>query len=236
MALQRWSELSNHPASICWSARLPCYCGATVIVNHFSDFTYVHLMKEMNAASTVTLKQAFEHVASTHRVMIRYYHTDNGHLFKEAVNSAGQSLTFCGVNPHHQNGRAECRIHGITVGARTSLLHTAHHWPEAIDAALWPVTLKLYTNLRNALPTTFEPEHHIGRSLSPTSYHSSPTSLFSGTTVDMNLNDFHPFGALVLSLKNNCNIRWLITNGGIAVEWASFSCTLLITPPILHSF
>ena len=36
------------------------YLGATVFVDHLSDFTYIHLMTEMNAEETVQAKLAFE--------------------------------------------------------------------------------------------------------------------------------------------------------------------------------
>ena len=38
------------------------YIGATVFVDHFSNFTYAHLMTEMNAEATVEAKLAFERV------------------------------------------------------------------------------------------------------------------------------------------------------------------------------
>ena len=39
-----------------------CYIGATVFVDHFSNFTYAHLMTKMNAEATVEAKLAFERV------------------------------------------------------------------------------------------------------------------------------------------------------------------------------
>ena len=35
------------------------YKGATVFVNHFSDFTYVHLMTELNAESTIEVTEKY---------------------------------------------------------------------------------------------------------------------------------------------------------------------------------
>jgi hypothetical protein len=137
------------------------YIGATVFADHFSDFTYVHLMTTMDAASTVEAKLAFERLSSSYAVTIRHYHADNGlfdtKAFKASVTKGGQTLSFCGVNAHHQNGKAESRIKDITIGGRTALLHAAHRWPKAIDASLWPAALKHYTNLRNVMPTEFTP-------------------------------------------------------------------------------
>ena len=81
------------------------YIGATVFVDHSSDFTYCHLMTELNAQSTVDAKLTFERLAATHNVSISHYHCDNGlfdtALFKQAVSTANQTMSFCGVNSHH---------------------------------------------------------------------------------------------------------------------------------------
>ena len=47
-------------------------------------------------------------------------------LFVDDVRAGHQTITFCGVGAHHQNGVAEQRIRDITKNARTSLLHAAH--------------------------------------------------------------------------------------------------------------
>ena len=118
------------------------YVGATIFVDHFSDFTYCHLMTEMNAETTVEAKLAFERLFSTYNVNISHYHCDNvlfdTKLFRKTVNTANQTLSFCGVNAHHQNGKAEKRIGDITTGTRTSLLHASHRWPTAIDSSVCP--------------------------------------------------------------------------------------------------
>ena len=46
------------------------YRGATTFVDHYLDYTYVHLMTEMNAEATVKAKQAFERISATHNVKI----------------------------------------------------------------------------------------------------------------------------------------------------------------------
>eukprot|EP00980_Cylindrotheca_fusiformis_P016832 scaffold5080_cov130-Cylindrotheca_fusiformis.AAC.1 len=183
------------------------YLGATVFVDHFSDFTYVHLMTEMDAAATVEAKLAFERLLKSHGVYVQHYHADNGlfdtKLFKTAVQKGGQSLTFCGVNAHHQNGKAENRIKLVTEGARTALLHAAHRWPKAVNASLWPAALKNHVNLRNSLPTEYVPERRFGRKIIPAQFHSSPLSKLSGTEVQPNLDHFHPFGSPVYVLENS---------------------------------
>jgi hypothetical protein len=117
------------------------YIGATVFANNFSDFTYVHfLMTKMDAESTIEANLAFKRVSSSHGVTIRHYHSDNGlfdmKAFKNSISKVGQTLSFCGVNAHHQNGKAENIIKDVTTGGRTALLHAAHRWPAATDASL----------------------------------------------------------------------------------------------------
>ena len=142
------------------------YIGATV-VDHFLNFTYAHLMMEINAEAIVEDKLAFERVYNAHDVQVTHYHADNG-LFetntpKASVTKAQQTLSFCGVNAHHQNGKAEQRIKDVTEGARNSLLHGAHIWPKAVIPLLWPADLKDYVNLKISLPTRFVPGGKEGR-------------------------------------------------------------------------
>jgi hypothetical protein len=110
-------------------------------------------------------------------------------------------LSFCGVNAHHQNGKAERRIKDVTEGARTALLHAIHRWPKAVNASLWPAALKNYVNLTNSLPTRFVPGKKQGKTKLPDQYDHSPISKLTGTEVEANLDDFHPFGLPVYILE-----------------------------------
>jgi hypothetical protein len=145
-------------------------------------------MTTLDSASTVEAKLAFERIASSNSVTIKHYHADNGlfdtKIFKKLVSEAGQTLSFCGVNAQHQNGKAKNRIKDITTGGRTSLLHAAYRWPKAIYASLWPSALKNYTKLQNSLPTEFTPGMKLGRKKLPDTYIKSPASRFSGTEVE----------------------------------------------------
>mmetsp|Transcript_15936 Transcript_15936/g.23133 ORF Transcript_15936/g.23133 Transcript_15936/m.23133 type:complete len:133 (+) Transcript_15936:837-1235(+) len=81
----------------------------------------------MTAETTVEAKLAFERICSSYGTTIQHYHADNGlfdtKLFRSSIEKANQSLSFCGVNAHHQNGKAKNRIKDITQGACTALLH-----------------------------------------------------------------------------------------------------------------
>ena len=41
-----------------------------VFVDHFSDFTYIHLMTRINAKATVGAKEAFERIVAQHGVHV----------------------------------------------------------------------------------------------------------------------------------------------------------------------
>ena len=132
------------------------YRGASVFADHASGFTYVHLHQAMTTQETLDAKHAFECVAEQHVIHIRHSHCDNGRFanraFMDDIHKASQTITFCGVVAHHQNGVAERHIRDITEIARTMLLHAAHRWPKTITSNLWPQALKHATNVRNALP------------------------------------------------------------------------------------
>jgi len=88
-----------------------CYRCATIFVDHFSGYKYIHLTTHLSSEETVAAKRAFEEHASELGVTILNYHADNGQLcdnaFQAACKQGGQRLTFCGVNAHFQNGQVE---------------------------------------------------------------------------------------------------------------------------------
>jgi hypothetical protein len=89
------------------------YTCAIVFVNHYSRLGYVHMQQQLMSDETVEAKHAFEAFSRSQGVTIKHYHVDNGRLAdnaflkdtKEAIPS--QSITYCGVNAHFQNGIAE---------------------------------------------------------------------------------------------------------------------------------
>ena len=70
------------------------------------------------AEETIEAKQAFERFAAQHGVTIKHYRSDNGifhaRVFTDELKSCGQSITYCGVNAHHQNGVIERCIRDIS--------------------------------------------------------------------------------------------------------------------------
>jgi transposase InsO family protein len=101
--------------------------GSTIFVDQAYDFTYIHHHTSMTSEETVQGKEAFERLAKSHGIHIKYYHADNGRLkdnaFMRAVEQNNQTISFAGVGAHHQNGIAEKRIGDLQRKATTLLLH-----------------------------------------------------------------------------------------------------------------
>lgn len=179
------------------------YKYATVFVDHFSDFVYIHLQKTLSSQETVQAKLAFEGYARTLGVSVEHYHADNGrfadNLFLKSVRDKGQTITYCGVGAHWQNGRAEKAIRDTQDAARTMMIHAMHRWPSAIDVALWPYAMRYAATVRNA---SIRKNARV-----------SPIELFAQTNVRPRLRHMHTFGcpAYVLKtpLQNNKHLpKW----------------------------
>ena len=134
-------------------------------------------------------------------VIIKHYHADNGRFaergWMDHCKNAGQTLSFCRVGAHHQNGRAERRIWELQEMGRTQLIHAQCRWPEAITANLWPYALWHANACLNAIPNMQDPQK---RSLK---------QLFTGTTVQANHKHWKPFGSPVFVLQSVLEHRTL---------------------------
>ena len=170
----------------------------TVFVDHVSDLSYVHVQSSTGGDETIEAKH----------VNILHYHADNGifseNKFMNDVRKSKQSISFCSVNAHHQNGRAEKRIRDLREVSRTQLLHAQLRWPEEVSTHLWPYALRYANYLRNRIPDKKDG--------------SSPLERFSSATVSSNLTDFHTFGCPAYTL----NAR-LATGAGTIPPWDSMS-------------
>ena len=165
---------------------------ATVFVDQYSGLDYVHLQTSLSGQQTLEAKIAFERFATTHGVQIKHYHRDNGRfaekLFKQAVEASNQTISFCGVNAHHQNGIAERRIRDLQDMACAMLLHAKHNWQDAIHPSLWPYALKHASNIRQSAAQEGA---------------QSPLETFARVTIRPNLDHFHTFGCPVYILDEN---------------------------------
>ena len=168
------------------------YHAATIFVDHYSRYSYVHLQQDVTANSTVQAKEAFEAHAQQHGIKVQHYHSDNGRFaetaFRNHARQRGQTISFCGVNAHFQNGIAEKRIRDLQDQARTMLSHAKHQWPSAITANLWPYALRMANEVNNAVPRTTQSI--------------SPCEQFFASQVAPRLTDFHSFGCPAYVLNN----------------------------------
>ena len=135
--------------------------------------------------------------AASYHVTIQHYHADNGrfieNLFKNDVIAQRQTISYCGVNAHHQNGVAEKRIRDLQDAARTMLLHAKHRWPSAITANLWPYALRHANEVHASSPRLLDQV--------------SPMELFSGVSVQPKLRHFHTFGCPAYTLTNRLQAK-----------------------------
>ena len=54
------------------------YVGAVFFVDHFSDMSFVHLVKDMTVESTIKAREAFVRFCGQHGVKLSHMHADNG--------------------------------------------------------------------------------------------------------------------------------------------------------------
>jgi hypothetical protein len=168
------------------------YTVSTVFVDHFSGLSYVHLQLSTATRDTLEAKRAFERFAKVHGVAVRHYHADN-HIFDSKafvaeVQHCGQSISYCAVNAHHQNGRAEKKIRDLQELARTMLLHARQRWPTAITTNLWPFAIRMANDISNLTPI-LRGDDHV-----------SPLELFSQVEVRPQVKYTHTFGSPVYVL------------------------------------
>ena len=129
----------------------------TVFIDHASTFSFTHCQQSTTVDETLEAKRAFERFAKSRGVTIKHCHADNGAFadkgFIDDVYKCGQTISFCAVNAHHQNGKAEKRIRDLQEAARTMILHAKQRWPEAITANLWPFATRMANDMSNSAPT-----------------------------------------------------------------------------------
>jgi hypothetical protein len=159
--------------------------GATIFADHFSDHVYVYLMKDLTLAEMLMVKYAYEKYLALLGVESKAYHADNGRFadkgFRDDCILSNQTIYFCGVGSHHQNGIAEWKIKDITLGAPTLLLHAKRMFPEYISTILWLFAVKCYEDRMNHLV------HHANDR--------TPFEMPAGLdSVPIRISDFHTFG------------------------------------------
>ena len=160
------------------------YRYATVFVDQFSLYNFVYLQKRVTSQETVMAKQAFEQFAEQHGVKIKHYHADNGRFadnaFIQDCHANRQSLSYCSVNAHFQNGKSERPIRDLQEQTRTSMVYAMNKWRKMVIINLLPYAMKHANDIANATKRK-------GQEL-------SPLELFSGVQIAPKLRHFHAFG------------------------------------------
>jgi len=108
------------------------YKYATVYVDSYSGYSYIHLLKTQSVTEKGEGQHTFEAFCKQHGIKVRGYHADNG-IFKakDWVNGCKvkqQILTSTGINAHHSHGRAERRIRLLQDLSRSMLIYADRRW------------------------------------------------------------------------------------------------------------
>ena len=89
----------------------------TIFLDQCSDMTYVHRQIELSSEEIVEAKKAFDAYTRAYKVKIKNYHTDNGRFtdnaFLQVVTKENQTISYCVVNDHFQNDKAEKLIRDL---------------------------------------------------------------------------------------------------------------------------
>ena len=142
-------------------------------------------------------KMSFKNYAKAHGVQVRNYNADNGRFtdntFIHDVKHKNQGMTYCGVNAHHQNRKAEKRIRDLQDHARILIMQACYKWPEAISQHLWPYAVRVANETRNYTPCTTSGM--------------IPIAAFSGTEEIPKMSHLHTFGCPAYVLVNELQMK-----------------------------
>jgi hypothetical protein len=198
------------------------YTCATVFVDHYSRLGYVHMQQKLTSDETVEARHDFEAFSRSQGVTIKQYHADNGRFddnaflkdIREAIPT--QSITYCGMNAHFQNGIAEKRIRDLQEPARKQLMHAKARWPAAVTTNLWSYALRNTHHMKNSMPDSKDGTF--------------PFERFSGVEVAPNLKSNHTFGSPVYALNSK------LASGKTIPKWNSRARVgLYIGPSPMHA-
>jgi hypothetical protein len=129
--------------------------GCTTFVDLISKYIYVHLMKDFTTIETLLAKLAFKKLCTKANCSVKHYQAENGQFSDNeclaACNNLIQTIEFCGVEAHHQNGIIKNRNKQLTQTARILLLHGMRMWPKMVDQMFWPFAIKAAAERMNSL-------------------------------------------------------------------------------------
>jgi len=135
-------------------------------------------------------------------------HADNGRFadnaFIKDAKEQRQSISYCVVNAHHQNGKVEQRIRDLQVQVRVMLIRAIHQWRGGAAPQLWPYAIRLVNEIINLTPKSKDG--------------AVPLSLFTKSNHPTTLETLHPFVCPAYVLENALQQAKKLVNGKIGVE------------------
>ena len=103
-------------------------------------------MRGTASEETLQSKEASTCLEATHKARVCAYRTDSRRfvypLFKEAVQTWRQQISYFGVGSKHKNTIVEHSINELTLCSQTLLLHTSRLWPKAMITMMCPFSFK----------------------------------------------------------------------------------------------
>ena len=169
------------------------YTCALIYVDQFTDYTFIYLQKSTTADETIKGKTQFERHRDRMGHKVTHYHADNGvfalHTWRNHYSDNMQQLTFVAVGAHHMNGVAEANIKQLQSLERTMMIHTNQRWPLAINANLWPYTIRITTYVMNLTPSAKLQDIQ------------TPMQAVEYTNIATNEKHWHPSGCPVYALQ-----------------------------------
>jgi len=169
----------------------------SMFVDTVSKKVFVEFQKSTSSKETISAKKNVERLAHKEGVKFKHFRADNGVYrskeFHAHIQSCNQTIDFCGVGAHHQNGVAERYIRTIIERARTALLQAHSKWPGAIDLELWPFAVQYAVDTWND-----SPRKDLGWQ--------TPNSVFANVkltsdAIARRLKSYFPFGCPIYVLK-----------------------------------
>ena len=132
------------------------YTTISIFVDSISKKIFAEFQETATAEETIAAKTSVEQQAFEEGVKFKRFRANNG-IYKSKefhlnIEKCGQTITFCGVGAHHQNGVAERYIRTIIERARTCLLTTHACWVKHISLDLWILTIQYAVDTWNDTP------------------------------------------------------------------------------------
>ena len=113
---------------------------AHVFADDYSDFTRGYHAKLTDVTDDIQAKHACERETHNDGKQVRHHHAGNSSFSckdcKDEVHKHKESIIYCTVGTHFQNGKAEDRIKNTCTVARTTLISAINKWPQLITPSL----------------------------------------------------------------------------------------------------